>query len=94
MNIWLDMFTLVIALVIMFNMNVTLTFVAIAILPFYGYAVKKLYKRLRGYSRSRSQAIADMQGYLNEHVNGIPVVKSFTLELTKSGSSAAATVRF
>ncbi|QHW33203.1 ABC transporter ATP-binding protein [Paenibacillus rhizovicinus] len=80
MNIWLDMFTLVIALVIMFNMNVPLTFVAIAILPFYGYAVKKLYKRLRGYSRSRSQALADMQGYLNEHVNGIPVVKSFTLE--------------
>ncbi|MBM7566955.1 ABC transporter ATP-binding protein [Paenibacillus sacheonensis] len=80
MNIWLDMFTLVIALIIMFNMNVTLTFVAIAILPFYGYAVKKLYKRLRGYSRSRSQAMADMQGYLNEHVNGIPVIKSFTLE--------------
>ncbi|WP_219838705.1 ABC transporter ATP-binding protein [Paenibacillus sp. R14(2021)] len=80
MNVWLDMFTLVIALVIMFNMNVTLTFVAIAILPFYGYAVKKLYKRLRGYSRSRSQAIAEMQGYLNEHVNGIPVIKSFTLE--------------
>ncbi|SFS47181.1 ABC transporter ATP-binding protein [Paenibacillus sp. BC26] len=80
MNIWLDMFTLVIALVIMFNMNVMLTFVAIAILPFYGYAVKKLYKRLRGYSRSRSQAMAEMQGYLNEHVNGIPVVKSFTLE--------------
>ncbi|MBP3965797.1 ABC transporter ATP-binding protein [Paenibacillus lignilyticus] len=80
MNVWLDMFTLVIALVIMFNMNVALTFVAIAILPFYGYAVKKLYKRLRGYSRSRSQAMAEMQGYLNEHVNGIPVVKSFTLE--------------
>ncbi|SEN86429.1 ABC transporter ATP-binding protein [Paenibacillus sp. OV219] len=80
MNIWLDMFTLVLALIIMFNMNVLLTFVSIAILPFYGYAVKKLYKRLRGYSRSRSQAMAEMQGYLNEHVNGIPVVKSFTLE--------------
>ncbi|REE67282.1 ATP-binding cassette, subfamily B, MsbA [Paenibacillus taihuensis] len=80
MNIWLDMFTLVLALIIMFNMNVMLTFVSIAILPFYGYAVKKLYKRLRGYSRSRSQAMAEMQGYLNEHVNGIPVVKSFTLE--------------
>ncbi|QYR24289.1 ABC transporter ATP-binding protein/permease [Paenibacillus sp. sptzw28] len=80
MNVWLDMFTLLIALAIMFNMNVMLTFVAIAILPFYGYAVKKLYKRLRAYSRSRSQSLAEMQGYLNEHVNGIPVVKSFTLE--------------
>ncbi|MBW7458563.1 multidrug ABC transporter ATP-binding protein, partial [Paenibacillus sepulcri] len=80
MNIWLDMFTLVIAVVIMFNMNVPLTFVAIAILPLYAYAVKKLYKRLQAYSRSRSQSLAEMQGYLNEHVNGIPVVKSFTLE--------------
>ncbi len=80
MNIWLDMFTLCIALIIMFNMNIMLTLVAIAILPFYGYAVKKLYKRLRLYSRSRSQSLAEMQGYLNEHVNGISVVKSFTLE--------------
>ena len=80
MNIWLDMFTLCIALVIMFNMNIMLTLVAIAILPFYGYAVKKLYKRLRSFSRSRSQSLAEMQGYLNEHVNGISVVKSFTLE--------------
>jgi ABC-type multidrug transport system fused ATPase/permease subunit len=80
MNVWLDIFTLSIALIIMFNMNVMLTVAAIVILPFYGFAVKKLYKRLRGYARNRSQALADMQGYLNEHVNGVPVVKSFTLE--------------
>ncbi|GGG04986.1 ABC transporter ATP-binding protein [Paenibacillus abyssi] len=80
MNIWLDIFTLSIALIIMSQMNATLTLVAVLILPFYAFAVKKLYKRLRNYSRSRSAALADMQGYLNEHVNGIPVVKSFTLE--------------
>ena len=80
MNVWLDIFTLSIAIVIMATMNVPLTLVAIIVLPFYAYAVKKLYKRLRDYSRSRSAALADMQGYLNEHVNGIPVVKSFTLE--------------
>lgn len=80
MNVWLDLFTLTIALAIMFYMNVTLTFVAILILPFYGFAVVKLYRRLRSYARSRSAALADMQGYLTEHVNGIPVVKSFTLE--------------
>ncbi|BBH24757.1 putative multidrug export ATP-binding/permease protein YgaD [Paenibacillus baekrokdamisoli] len=80
MNIWLDLFTLSIALLIMFNMNVLLTLVAIAIFPFYAYAVKKLYKRLRSYSSSRSQSLAEMQGYLNEHINGISVVKSFTLE--------------
>ncbi|WP_373231148.1 ABC transporter ATP-binding protein [Cohnella sp.] len=80
MNVWLDIFTLTIALAIMFHMNVTLTIIAILILPFYGIAVVKLYRRLRSYARSRSAALADMQGYLTEHVNGIPVVKSFTLE--------------
>lgn len=80
MNVWLDLFTLTIALGIMFSMNVPLTLVAIIILPFYGVAVVKLYRRLKAYARSRSAALADMQGYLNEHVNGIPVVKSFTLE--------------
>jgi len=80
MNVWLDMFTLTIALGIMLGMNAPLTVAAVLILPFYGVAVKKLYKRLRGYARSRSQALAEMQGYLSEHVNGIPVVKSFTLE--------------
>ncbi|ALS29558.1 multidrug ABC transporter ATP-binding protein [Paenibacillus sp. 32O-W] len=80
MNIWLDMFTLILALVIMFRMDAGLTLVAIAVLPFYALAVKTLYKRLRSYSRSRSQSLAEMQGYLNEHVNGMAVVKSFTLE--------------
>lgn len=80
MNVWLDLFTLTIALAIMFHMNVTLTIISILILPFYGLAVVKLYRRLRSYARNRSAALADMQGYLTEHVNGIPVVKSFTLE--------------
>ncbi|MFC4102279.1 ABC transporter ATP-binding protein [Paenibacillus xanthanilyticus] len=80
MNVWLDIFTLILALAVMFHMDAMLTLVAIAVLPFYGVAVKKLYRRLREYSRARSQALAEMQGYLSEHVNGIPVVKSFTLE--------------
>ncbi len=80
MNVWLDLFTLTIALAIMLSMNATLTLVAILILPFYGIAVVKLYKKLKSFARSRSAALADMQGYLNEHVVGIPVVKSFTLE--------------
>ncbi|TFE19565.1 ABC transporter ATP-binding protein [Cohnella luojiensis] len=80
MNVWLDLFTLTIALAIMLSMNATLTLVAILILPFYGIAVVKLYRKLKTFARSRSAALADMQGYLNEHVVGIPVVKSFTLE--------------
>ncbi|NRD78312.1 ABC transporter ATP-binding protein [Bacillus sp. BRMEA1] len=80
MNIWLDMFTLMIALAFMFTLNVKLTFVSIAILPFYAIAVKKLYKRLKLLTKQRSQALADVQSYLHERVAGMPVVKSFTLE--------------
>lgn len=84
MNIWLDLFTLTIAMGIMFGMNVRLTIVAILILPFYALAVKRLYKRLKVLTKSRSQSLAEMQGYLHERVNGIPVIKSFTLERHES----------
>ncbi|WP_160723551.1 ABC transporter ATP-binding protein [Bacillus sp. USDA818B3_A] len=80
MNIWLDIFTLTIALGFMFTLNVKLTFVAIAILPLYAISVKKLYKRLKLLTKQRSQSLADVQSYLHERVSGIPVVKSFTLE--------------
>jgi len=80
MNIWLDIFTLTIALGFMFALNVKLTFMAIAILPFYAISVKKLYKRLKLLTKQRSQSLADVQSYLHERVAGIPVVKSFTLE--------------
>lgn len=85
MNVWLDLFTLSIAAVFMFRMDFGLTLVAIAIFPFYAVSVKTLYKRLRQLTKSRSQALAEMQGYLYEHVNGMPVIKSFTLEKHESG---------
>lgn len=80
MNIWLDIFTLTIALGFMFTLNIKLTLVAIAILPFYAIAVKILYKRLKQLTKKRSQSLADVQSYLHERVAGMPVVKSFTLE--------------
>ncbi|MBB6637466.1 ABC transporter ATP-binding protein [Cohnella thailandensis] len=80
MNIWLDVITLSIAIGIMSYMDSSLTLVSIAILPFYAIAVKLLYKKLRMLTKSRSQSLAEMQGYLHERINGIPVIKSFTLE--------------
>ncbi|WP_029192612.1 ABC transporter ATP-binding protein [Paenibacillus harenae] len=80
MNVWLDIFTLSIALGFMFYMDFELTLVSIAVFPLYAISVKKLYKRLREYTKSRSQALANMQSYLFERVNGMPVIKSFTLE--------------
>ncbi|MFB4325087.1 ABC transporter ATP-binding protein [Priestia sp. BR_2] len=80
MNIWLDMFTLLFVLVVMLFMNPVLTLVAISILPLYGLAVNLLYKRLKRLTKDRSQALAGIQAYLHERIQGISVIRSFTLE--------------
>ncbi|HEY2492665.1 MAG TPA: ABC transporter ATP-binding protein [Paenibacillus sp.] len=80
MNIWLDMFTLLIVLGVMVYLNPMLALVSIAILPLYAIAVKILYKRLKQLSKDRSQALAGIQSYLHERIQGISVIRSFTLE--------------
>lgn len=94
MNIWLDLFSLTVAIAFMFNMDFWLTMVSIAIFPFYALSVKKLYKRMRDLTKSRSQALAEIQGYLHERVNGIPVIKSFTLEEHQQEKFAAKNYNF
>lgn len=80
MNIWLDMITIVIAIIIMLTMDPWLTLVSIALFPLYGFAVKFFYARLRKLTRERSQALAEVQGHLHERVQGVPVTRSFALE--------------
>lgn len=80
MNIWLDMVTILIAIGIMLSMDVWLTIVAIALFPLYGLSVRIFYGKLRRLTRSRSQALAQVQGHLHERVQGIPVTRSFALE--------------
>ncbi|TYR79241.1 ABC transporter ATP-binding protein [Priestia megaterium] len=80
MNVWLDMLTIVIAIIIMFTMNVPLTFVSIVLLPLYAISVKYFYSRLRHLTRVRSQALAEVQGHLHERVQGISVIRSFAIE--------------
>lgn len=80
MNVWLDLATIIIAIVIMLTMDVPLTIVTLLAFPFYGYSVKHFFGKLRGLTRKRSQALADVQSYLHERVNGVSVIKSFSLE--------------
>lgn len=80
MNIWLDMFTIVVAIIIMFTMNVKLTLVAIVFMPLYGFSIKFFYSRLRSLTRVRSQALAEIQSYLHERLQGMTVIRSFALE--------------
>lgn len=95
MNIWLDMFTLVIALSLMFIfIDTSLTLVAIAVLPLYAVSVKYFYQRLRALTRKRSQALAEMQGHLTERVQGMAVIRSFALEAYEEKQFARQNNRF
>lgn len=80
MNLWLDIATIVIAIIIMFYMNVSLTLVSILLFPLYAISIKYFFGNLRKLTRSRSQALAEVQSYLHERVQGMPVIKSFAIE--------------
>ncbi|MDD1503042.1 ABC transporter ATP-binding protein [Lysinibacillus sp. CNPSo 3705] len=80
MNVWLDLATIVIAIGIMFAMDVKLTLVALVAFPFYAFSVKYFFGKLRSLTRKRSQALAGVQSYLHERVAGMSIIKSFTLE--------------
>ena len=80
MNIWLDCITIIIALSIMFFLDVKLTFAAIFIFPFYILTVYFFFGRLRKLTRVCSQALAEVQGFLHERVQGMSVIKSFAIE--------------
>ncbi|WP_456276719.1 ABC transporter ATP-binding protein [Bacillus sp. AK128] len=80
MNVWLDLITIIIAIIIMLTMDVTLTIVALLLFPFYGFSVKYFYSKLRMLTRVRSQALANVQGHLHERVQGMPIIQGFALE--------------
>lgn len=80
MNIWLDLFTIMIAVSVMLWLDPLMTLVSLAVFPLYGVAVKYFYSHLRRLTRERSQALAEMQGHLYERVQGISVIRAFNLE--------------
>ncbi len=80
MNVWLDVATIIIAVVIMLTMDIPLTIVTLLAFPFYGYSVKHFFGKLRLLTRKRSQSLANVQSYLHERVAGVSVIKSFALE--------------
>lgn len=80
MNVWLDLSTILIAIAIMLTMNVKLTIVTLLAFPFYAFSVKYFFGKLRDLTRKRSQALAGVQSYLHERVQGMSIIKTFTLE--------------
>ncbi|MBG9941487.1 ABC transporter ATP-binding protein [Brevibacillus formosus] len=84
MNLWLDLITITLTMGIMLYMDVELTIVAIIVFPLYSISVKFFYKRLRQLTKDRSAALAHLQGYLYERVNGMSLIRSFALEKQES----------
>lgn len=80
MNVWIDLATIVITVTIMFTMNVKLSLISLLMFPLYGFSVKYFFGNLRKLTRERSQALAEVQGYLHERVQGVSVIKSFAIE--------------
>lgn len=80
MNLWLDLATIIIVVVIMLNMDVKLTIVSLVALPLYAISVKYFFGRLRSLTKARSQALSGVQSYLHERVAGMSIIKGFTLE--------------
>jgi len=80
MNLWLDLATILIAIAIMLTMDVPLTLITLLAFPFYAFSVKYFFGRLRDLTAKRSQALAGVQSYLHERVQGMSIIKSFTLE--------------
>ncbi|MGE6489331.1 ABC transporter ATP-binding protein [Paenisporosarcina sp. NPDC076898] len=80
MNLWLDLATILIAVAIMLTMDVPLTLVTLLAFPFYAFSVKYFFGRLRDLTGKRSQALAGVQSYLHERVQGMSIIKSFALE--------------
>lgn len=80
MNLWLDLTTVFIAIVIMISLDVPLTLVSLIVFPLYMFSVRYFFGHLRKLTRERSQALAGVQSYLHERVGGMSVIKSFAIE--------------
>ncbi len=64
----------------MFFLDAKLTLAALVIFPVYILTVYFFFGRLRSLTRKRSQALAEVQGFLHERVQGMSVIKSFAIE--------------
>lgn len=68
------------ALVLIFVTSWKLSLLALAVLPFNSYLVRKIGKRLRRKTTRFQECMADMTSVLHESITGIRVVKAFRME--------------
>ncbi len=79
-KIWLDSMGILFAMGTMLFLNLKMAMVTIVILPLYVYCVKFFYQRHRKLGKERSKQLAVVNSHLQERVQGVQVIKSFTRE--------------
>ncbi|MBE7560293.1 ABC transporter ATP-binding protein [bacterium] len=79
-NVWMDGSLLVVLLVILFSKHVTLTLVAVALIPVYLLSIRMVGRRIRLSSREVQARVEILSGGLQEKVAGVGIVKGFTRE--------------
>lgn len=75
-----DILTIVWILYFMFSMDVQLTLLTLAVLPFLVYATSVFRKAVRNSYRKIRVLIANINTYIQEHITGISVVQLFVKE--------------
>ena len=79
-NIWIDGSILIFLLIIMFQMDVTLTLISLSILPFYIVIIRTIGERVKKSSRMVQNEIENIQGDVQEKISGSTVIRAFTME--------------
>ena len=74
------MVTAVLALGLLFYLNVKLTLIALAVLSLFGFIMKYAFSTLRPLFRERSMINAEISGRLTESFSGVRVVKAYRAE--------------
>lgn len=76
--------TLIVSLVLLFNISVELTLYSLFIFPVSGFLISRIVKRLKNQATRSQQSLGLMIGFLDEALTGIKIVKAFNAtEYTK-----------
>jgi len=82
-NVWMDAAAITVVLVIIFNMHVKMSLVALAVFPVYLYFFRKLGREVRASSYEVQKETAVLSGSVSERISGSQVVHAFTKELSE-----------
>ncbi|MBD3218913.1 MAG: ATP-binding cassette domain-containing protein [candidate division Zixibacteria bacterium] len=75
-----NLLTFMAGLVMIFYLNVTLALIGLALLPLYAWTLFGFNKRLQTLTARSQEARAQSSRYVQEHLSGLAVIKSFVAE--------------